>query len=181
MDERLVALQAALWPNMGYPLASKVYWVLDGARDPTIAELVRSGDLPYQCLFAGEMHPRLQAAAPYLVQLLPDVALSAQLLEQGWGKAWGILAFSGPDASMQELRLHFKKFLRVQTEDGKELLFRFYDPRALAVYLPTCTSEELSNFLGPLTDVLVETAGGGAVQRFGHARQDVLALSQVSG
>jgi len=32
-------------------------------------------------------------------------------------------------------RLHFKKFLRVRTEDGRELSFRYYDPRVLNILL----------------------------------------------
>ena len=45
---------------------------------------------------------------------------------------------------------HFRQFLRVRDEAGREFFFRFYDPRVLRVYLPTCNSEELRTFFGPV-------------------------------
>jgi hypothetical protein len=35
-----------------------------------------------------------------------------------------------------------RRFLRVKDEDG--LVFRFYDPRVMRVYLPTCAAGELA-------------------------------------
>ena len=36
------------------------------------------------------------------------------------------------------LRHHLKGFLRVRGESGQKMMFRYYDPRVLRVYLPTC-------------------------------------------
>src|SRR5947209_7089547 len=51
---------------------------------------------------------------------------------------------------------HFRHFLLVETEDGKLLYFRFYDPRVLRAFLPTCNSDESSEFFGPIHDILTE-------------------------
>jgi hypothetical protein len=38
----------------------------------------------------------------------------------------------------------------VQTEDKEELYFRFYDPRVLRIFLPTCDEDQLNEFFGPV-------------------------------
>lgn len=167
MDKQVLdSLTAMLWPVGDGQAAQQVYWLLDGARDPQIASLVKSGDLDYECLFAGELHPRLQAAAPYLVHLKPESPGTALLLNLGWGQAWGVLALAPSEVPLGQLRLHFKKFLRVRTEDGKELAFRFYDPRVLTVYLPTCTAAEFTVFLGPASRLYAEFDTGQGVRVF---------------
>lgn len=179
MDEsKLKSLKSMLWPEGDKPDGPQVYCVLDGARDPEIAALVTGGELENECLFAGELHPRLKAAAPYLVHLLPGVPLTEQLLRKAWGNSWGIFALGEAGMPMDTLRLHFKKFLRVKTEDGKELMFRFYDPRVLRVYLPTCTAEELSAFQGALTHIMAETDDGLGMHRFATELKDILALDR---
>jgi hypothetical protein len=89
-----------------------------------------------------------------------------RLLRQGWGKAWGILTVAAADVTLTQQRIHFKKFLRVKTEDGRELAFRYYDPRVLNVYLPTCTTEEFQTVLGPLTALVAESPGGHSMRVF---------------
>jgi len=69
--------------------------------------------------------------------------------------------------TLLQQRLHFKKFLRVRTEDGRELAFRYYDPRVLNIHLPTCTADEFYTLLGPLTALVAEQAGGGSLRMFG--------------
>jgi hypothetical protein len=64
------------------------------------------------------------------------------------------------------LRHHLRKFLRVQDEDGRRLFFRYYDPRVLRAYLPSCTSEELDTVFGPIGAYLAEAADGEALIEF---------------
>jgi hypothetical protein len=165
-DAALHALTAALWPDGDHLKGRQVYWLLDGARDPEILGLLRFGGLEYTCLFAGTLHPRLQAAAPYLVHLSAGSPTTNRLLRQGWGKAWGILTVAAADITLTQQRIHFKKFLRVKTEDGRELAFRYYDPRVLNVYLPTCTTDEFQTVLGPLTALIAESPGGHSMRVF---------------
>jgi hypothetical protein len=154
------ALAHLLWPAAADPAAMQVHWLLDGARDPGIEALVRASGLEFACLFAGELHPRLRAAAPYLVRLPHGDPAGAQLLARGWGRAWGIFLHAAPATTFDALRLHLKKFLRVKTEDGKMLAFRYYDPRVLNVFLPTCTAEEFQHFLGPVDRLIAEHRDG---------------------
>jgi hypothetical protein len=145
--------------------------LLDGARDPAIASMIRFGKLDYYCLFSGTLTPRLQAAAPYIVHLAAASPLTRELLERGWGKSWGILTVAPPHVTISQQRLHFKKFLRVLSEDGDELAFRFYDPRVLRIYLPTCTAGEFSAFLGPLTKLVVEAESGAGLIEYRKSTQ----------
>jgi hypothetical protein len=121
-------------------------------------------------LFAGNISPQLREVAPYLVRFDQGDALANFVLDHGWGNAWGI--FFSSQASMETLRKHFRRFLRVTDESGRRLLFRYYDPRVLPIYLPTCTNEELTEIFGPVDRFVVEAEeGAGAVEyRFSGVR-----------
>ncbi len=136
----------------------KLYALLDGARDEQIVPKIRASGVETRCLLDGELHPALAAAAPYLVALDPDAPFTRTLLAHGWGDAWGVFVTSV--APIDGLRRHFRTFLRVVDEDGRPLMFRYYDPRVLRVYLPTCTSEELALVFGPVAAYLVEDGEG---------------------
>lgn len=159
-----------LWPAGVDGSGTQVYWLLDGARDADITRMVRYSDLKFWCLYSGELTPRLRAAAPYLVQLDPESPTTLKLLSRMWGRACGILAVAPATLNMARVRLHFKKFLRVQTEDGTRLIFRFYDPRVLSVFMPTCTPEQFNTLLGPLNSLLVELDEGARWQVFAPQR-----------
>ncbi len=51
---------------------------------------------------------------------------------------------------------------------GRILVFRFYDPRVLRAYLPTCTAEEIAQFFGPISHFAAESADGRQVITYGH-------------
>ncbi len=59
----------------------------------------------------------------------------------------------------------------MQREGGGTLLFRYYDPRVLRIFLPTCTPAELREFFGPLSRLYAEAEGG----------QELLEFSQAAG
>lgn len=132
-----------------------LFAVLDGARDPRVHRAALASGVPWACLYAGQLAQPLVEVAPYLVKLLPDHPFTEELLSEGWGQSWGI--FLAARASLEELRRHLRRFLRVKTEDDQTLLFRFYDPRVLRVYLPTCTAGELSTFFGPVGAFAMES------------------------
>lgn len=143
----------ALWrPDL--PAASKIYAVLDGARDRRIYGALIGSAQEQCCLYRGDLPWQLALAAPYLVELDSDDKLTNQIIDQGWGNAWGI--FLNTTVSMERLRKHLRKFLRVADEHGKPMLFRYYDPRVLRVYLPTCWPEELRTFFGPIDRFVLE-------------------------
>lgn len=145
---------------------AKAFVILDGARDERIVpELLAAGSVKKSTLYKGDLPPELEAAAPWLVSLeRGESALCEWLVESGWGEAWGVFFFS--DAKLKDLRKHFRKFLEVKRESGAKLVFRYYDPRVLRVYLPTCTPEERALVFGPVAEFLVEGHDPATLLRF---------------
>jgi len=143
-----------LWPDGDSPTSAPVYAIVDAARDPCIEPSIRATGLEHLCLFAGPLTAALRAAAPYVVRLSPAAALTRQLFESGWHESWCVLARTGPDVTLQQLHRHLRTLLRVRDDSGRVLMFRFYDPRVLRVYLPTCTASEAHTVFGPIAELL---------------------------
>ncbi len=156
-------LISALWPSDSLP-SVKTWAILDCARDERIYGAVERSYLDKCCLFAGTLAPELTAAAPHLVQVDSGDRFGSYLLNHGWGNSWGI--FLRSSAPLEELRRHFRKFLRVNDFSGRRLFFRYYDPRVLRAYLPTCFAEELNTVFGPVDAFLVEEEGGAGTIEF---------------
>ena len=146
-----------LWPKGDLPTTPQVYALIDGARDSSFEWRIRLSRLEYSCLYAGRLSPALLRAAPYLVHLTPKSQFTQELLGSAWGTSWGILTIVPPDCTIQQQRRHFRTLLRVRTEAGKILAFRFYDPRVLRIYVPTCTPAELTQFFGPIPTLAAES------------------------
>jgi hypothetical protein len=140
----------ALWSVPG----EQVYAVLDSARDPVVHAKLIATDAHSACLYEGRVPREIAEIAPYLVQLRRDHRFTAQLLESGWGKSWGVFASAPVD--FEAMRRHFRRFLRVEDDSGRTLLFRWYDPRVLREYLPTCTEAELRTVFGPIGSYFAE-------------------------
>ena len=94
----------------------------------------------------------LKNVAPYIFESNDEIV--SHYLELGWGKAWGLQLTT--TASFDEIRKHFRKFLKVLTEDNKKVYFRFYDPVVLRIFLPTCSLQQLKDFFGPVEEFICE-------------------------
>jgi hypothetical protein len=131
-----------------------VYSVLDGASVPNLRQKMFEDDPARECLYRGELQPDMAEVAPYLIHLQINTPFTDWVLQTGWGKHWGIFALSSSD--LRSLRRHFRTLLTVHDPSGKPLLFRYYDPRVLRVYLPICNAEELATIFGPIDSYLLE-------------------------
>ena len=143
------------------------YSILDAARADVIYPKLSGSDVRKICLFHGAKAVELATVAPYLVHLKRDDSFTDWLMNHGWGKSWGI--FLQSSATLDELQRHFRKFLMVYDEEGKPLYFRFYDPRVLRVYLPTCNETELETIFGPVNRYCVEGDNGNAMIEYSCA------------
>ncbi len=155
-------LTAALWPPELSARAA-VWAILDAARDERIFGAVDGSYLEKSCLYSGHLPWQLQMAAPYLVRLVPEDRLTNMLFDH-WGEAWGIYLCTEID--MKSLRRHLRGFLRVRDNKGKRLIFRYYDPRVLRIYLPTCTPDELRTVFGPIQQYAIESEGRNAMLQY---------------
>lgn len=133
--------------------------LVDCARDPKLIKLVKRTPA-HACLFAGNMSPEVEAVSPFLVDLAGNQALSAAWQQEGWGRSWGLFLRSAAD--LETLRRHFRHFLLAQLPDGEKVMFRFYDPRVLRVFLPSCDAAELQQWFAHVEAFVVEDEAGGA-------------------
>lgn len=160
MSDRVDALREKLYREDG----STIFAVLDGASVPGLLKQFAEHEPEHVCLYRGELKPDMEQVAPYLVKLDAEVPFTEWVLDRGWGKHWGVFAESGAD--LASLRRHFRTILTVHDASGKPLLFRYYDPRVLRVYLPTCNAEELKAMFGPVETYMMEDESDAAMLRF---------------
>lgn len=155
------------------------YAILDGAQVPELPQRLFTSGLDYVCLYRGEIPDDLAQVAPYLVALKRDDRFTAWILEQGWGFNWGIYAHADSQIDMKEIRKHFRSFLKVKDPKGKSIYFRYYDPRVMRAYLPTCNEQELKIIFGPISEYQVEAKDATSVLRFSPGRGQVELRTQI--
>ena len=155
------ALLKRFWPGEEeYP----VWGVFDGARHAAVHSTLLNSYMEQACLYAGDLAFEVERNAPHLVKLEARDRTAKELIEQAWGKSWGIFAQSRE--SLFALRTHFRRLLVVRDSGGRKLLFRFYDPRVLRAYLPTCNAEELKTVFGPVETFWMEARNPGELLQF---------------
>jgi hypothetical protein len=125
---------------------TRLYCILDGASVPDLPMKLYEMRPPNVCLMRGKLEPDMMYAAPYLAQMHADTPFTDWVLSESFGKHWGI--FVHCRFSLKEMRRHFRALLTVYDEKGNPMLFRFYDPRVIRKFLPTCNGGELKTFFG---------------------------------
>jgi hypothetical protein len=150
--------------------AGSLFAILDACDEPAIPPKVETlGEERGVSLYRGMAEEQYADIAPYLVAV-DDMTID-WILGTLWGEPWGIFVVS--DAGLATLRTHFRKFLLVDAPSGEQWYFRFYDPRVLAKYLPTCTIEELRAFYG-------RAGPAGVVQAYGIPDTDGVRLTRLA-
>jgi hypothetical protein len=161
----VATLQNILWSEVEKLKTLRIYCLQDAAADPRIHPNLALSAVDRACLYDGRLPPALEHAAPYLVRLPALSAYTRWYLDRSWGRGWGILLQS--EANLADLRAHFRRLLLVRGEGGGRYVFRFYDPRVLRAYLPTCTPGESREFFGPVTRFFCESENGSECLEFG--------------
>jgi len=144
--------------------AACAFVVLDGAINPAVRDLLNQAGVFYQSLYEGEQAADLAAFGPYLAEIQKGGKLMPFLIKVGWGKSWGV--FLSTQMGFVDARRHLRHFLMVDIEGGKRVLFRFYDPRVMRVFIPTCDAEQRKEFFGQIEGIYVESEKETAVHRF---------------
>lgn len=154
----------------------QLYAVLDGASVDGLLDQLDEFEAEYVCLYYGELDEELEICAPYVVHIAQDSPLLEWLIQEGWGKHWGIFLRSTED--LRGIRRHLRTLLVVQDAGGRELYFRYYDPRVLRTYLPTCNRRETQQILGPVESLVIEGVNPSEIVRLRSTR-DGFRLDQV--
>ena len=151
--------------------------MLDGASVPDLLERLHSEpSLEVACLLRGNHAPDMKQVAPYLVKLEPQSEFAEWVVGNGWGRHWGTFVTSR--RGFRALRDHLRQLMIVHRRDGTSLYFRYYDPRVMRVFLPTCSPAQLKQMFGPADAFLAESEEGDALTVYRLAGETLSAVQR---
>lgn len=173
------ALQKLLLRQLFASADMQAYAILDGASNPALLDHLYSDEPPeFACLYRGELEPDMAECAPYLVHLKADSPFTDWITGQGWGLHWGIFAIA--ECDLRAMRYHLRKLNMVyEPETNKPLLFRYYDPRVLNIFLPTCDAQQVQAFFGPVQTWFAEAKNATHLMRFSRDEQQQIVFDPV--
>jgi pSer/pThr/pTyr-binding forkhead associated (FHA) protein len=148
-----------------------LFAVLDCAAEPDVLKVLDETKADYQTLLDGTPGVQLVHFAPHLVRLRQGSPILETLIRLAWGKHWGIFIVCGRPP--EEIVRHLRHFLTAKLPDGSCRHFRFYDPRILRVFLPTCLPDEAIGFFGPIRYFMVEDESPSSVLVFSSTKSGV--------
>ncbi|MDH5229535.1 MAG: DUF4123 domain-containing protein [Gammaproteobacteria bacterium] len=143
---------------------TNIYAIVDAAQDKRLQQAIEKSGCLYRCLLDIYEYPALASAAPYLVKTNPDTLFFKALFSEGLGLHW--CSFATSVYSFDIVLEHFQFLLYVKLETGKKMLFRYYDPRVMRAYLPSCNMQELQSVFGPIESYWLEDDLGQHYIRF---------------
>lgn len=146
----------------------ELFGIIDSARNEDVFRHLISGGVRYKSLFEGTMDEQSYGVSGFLVECKMESSLFKWMTGEAWGESCCI--FFTSKASFDDLFKHFQKFNRVYLEGDEVVLFRYYDPRVLRKYLPTCNRGELDIFFGDVSFFYTE----------GHDRKIMHIISRKS-
>ncbi len=145
----------------------QLYGIIDSARNEDVFRYLISGNATYQSLLEGTMDVHSFGASGFLVECKKDSLLFNWMTTEAWGDSCCI--FFTSKSPFEELFIHLQQFNRVYIEDEDVVLFRYYDPRVLRVYLPTCNHNEIETFFGDIKTFFAEDKDPSEVITFSKA------------
>lgn len=151
------AIIKRLWSPLADGSKPNVFMVIDCARDKRIEPLINNANIEQSCLYAGNLTYKLKRAAPHIVKLTESSPFTAKILTLGFGKNWGIFFVAKNTTTMAKVRSNCRRLAKVKGVTGKNLVFRYYDPRVTRLMLPVCNQHELDCILGESISLLIET------------------------
>ena len=151
-SQQVDKLGGRLWPDD----TSATFALLDGAGIPgLIDKLQQAPGLEFECLFSGEQEPGVAEVAPYIARLDEGSEFAGWAMS-GWGQRRGIFVQVPGDVELPVLRRHFRKLNMVYGPDGNSMLFRYYDPRVLRMFLSVCARQQVNSMFRPVSNYIFE-------------------------
>jgi RHS repeat-associated protein len=157
----------------------QLFAIVDGAQGEVVLQKLSTSGVRYVSLYKGENYEKLFSVSPILVECPGSGQFLRWLTTDVWGK--GFAVFLTSRVSLDELATHFRRLLTVVTTAGEKLLFRFYDPRVLSAYLPTCDAAEIAHFYGRTETFLTEYEDKNFILAFDPGKQVTGTFSVSSG
>lgn len=144
------------------------YLLLDAAQiDNFMVQLYQLGSAPeFDWLFANTPYSELKDLGPILLRAEQDSKLR-QHFEEYWSLTAGwVFSSSEP---METLVDHFRSVIHVNCAEAT-LLFRYYDPRILRIWLAHVLPAEIDDFMGPATSLKIRASNGDWLEYHNHAQ-----------
>jgi hypothetical protein len=141
-----------------------LYAIVDSARNDEVFRYFIIGDTPYRSLFEGTMDVQSYGVSGFVIECKKNSPLYDWVTSTLWGQDACI--FIVCKMSFDEVFSHFQQFNRVILEGDKVVLFRFYDPRVLRTYLPSCKKQEIELFFGDMICLFAESEEKAIITRF---------------
>jgi len=141
----------------------RLYGLVDGAQAFELAFAGRLMGHELYTIFSGDLAATAAHVGPCLVVIDEPSGFLARWVKE-IGTHAGVLFESA--ASLESVCAHLRANFVAAGEDGQEFFFRFYDPRVLRTFLPTCHEDELREFFGPIDRWIAENEGGSAFTVF---------------
>jgi len=129
-------LEGDLHPN--YVLIDAALWGTE------INILLLDENVTYKSLFRGSTGEELWSVAPYLVDISSNEELVKKIREKD--AIEHRVTWLSSSLNIDELRKHLRRFLRMKTEKGEYIYFRFYDPFVTNTVFPNLSQEQAAEF-----------------------------------
>lgn len=139
----------------------RTYAILDAAKVFGLPEILESSGLECRCLFKGDAYDDLKDVAPWIVRLEDGNPFVRHQFTAGkepwlmWGKEAGVYVRSR--ASFDDMWRHFRKFTRVQDQNGKWYYFRFWEPSMLVTAVRLISGSASFQDQGKLYHTLIDS------------------------
>ncbi|MBI4909263.1 MAG: DUF4123 domain-containing protein [Acidobacteria bacterium] len=131
-----------------------LFVLLNGDIETRVGGILKSSTELFQPLADGMAWDGVPAPDVYLAYLPATSTLLPRLVKESWGQHWSL--FFTCASPLPELYRHLRQFLVVQSGEGRWFYFRFYDPRLMQTFLPSCSQRELTQFFGPVQSFLLQ-------------------------
>lgn len=108
--------------------------------------------VPYS-LYLNTEEVDLADVGPFLVDLMGNKKVVNWLEKEGYGKSWGI--YINSNSEFEDIVKHLQGILIVEDDGGHKNYFRYYDPRVMKIFLPTCDANQLKYLFGSVINAYI--------------------------
>lgn len=136
------------------------YVLIDAALWENDINAAKQFDLNFRSLFRGRMGEELNSVAPFLFEVTKDAAGESfkhfLTIKNDKEPILRRVLWMQSSFTIDILRQHLRRFLRVKTSLGGYLYFRLYDPYVVNCVLPTLNKEQLGELFSKISFIVSE-------------------------
>lgn len=135
-----------------------LFAIIDACDNDDVYDRVQREELGrITSLYRGKAMIDFASFSPYLFFCDPETIHWIE--EKLFGSQWGYYAVVSSSHDLPSMKRHLKRFLMVKCPDGRQMYFRFYDPRVITPFLNGSDENQREKFFGPIECFIVEENG----------------------